>query len=145
MKPRSSTFVCYLRRNSFGFAGPVLAVTVPGHAANRRLIKLPERFRAKNKTKPILDQLRAALDDKESHDRVCLELNMTDVQHPLRQTSTCSSFKREWSQLQTQSTAGCDQTNQMRKGTKRRRASRKRAQAFIKWNGTAQWKSQDLT
>lgn len=37
MKPHSSTFTCYWRRDIFGFAAPAFADALPGQAADRRL------------------------------------------------------------------------------------------------------------
>lgn len=45
-------------------------------------VKVPARLRATDKTTLTWDQLRAALDDMESHDRVCLELDMTNALRP---------------------------------------------------------------
>ena len=45
-------------------------------------VKVPARLRATDTTTLTWDQLRAALDDMESHDRVCLELDMTNALRP---------------------------------------------------------------
>jgi len=45
-------------------------------------VKVPAQLRATDTTTLTWDQLRAALDDMESHDRVCLELDMTNALRP---------------------------------------------------------------
>jgi integrase len=45
-------------------------------------VKVPARLRATDTTTLTWDQLRAALDDMESHDRVCLELDITNALRP---------------------------------------------------------------
>ena len=45
-------------------------------------VKVPAKLRATDTTTLTWDQLRAALDDMEPHDRVCLELDMTNALRP---------------------------------------------------------------